>query len=417
LLLVLAVVSCGSTARPADPGPGPAAADGPVAPDAGVPAPDCGDLATSVNNCGACGHVCPSAPRATVGCAAGACRVDRCQEPYGDCDGEADNGCEVDTRTSTAHCGGCGRRCAAAANGVVGCVAGRCAVTCDKAFGDCDGNFENGCETSLDDPRHCGACDTACQRGFVCSAGACQLTPAALDGLVVWLDAAAGVTTEAVGGVSRWQDQSPSHNDAVQGVSASQPVVTPNAANGRPIITFGAARNVFLRIPDHPTLQWGSGDFTVLLVARGLNAPPDVNYGALFHKQAQTFPFVGPSLWLDFPFPTPATALGVQLSYGIVYVVSKQVGINDGRLRLLGMRRSGRKLEARIDGVLSGVTGNADIDVSVPGNDVFIGSHGIDPSIQQLDGGIAEVVAVRGPLADVDLARLEAFLKTKYGLP
>ena len=49
---------------------------------------------------------------ATAACSAGGCVVARCNAGFGDCDGNAANGCEVDLRVTAAHCGGCGAACA-----------------------------------------------------------------------------------------------------------------------------------------------------------------------------------------------------------------------------------------------------------------------------------------------------------------
>jgi|JI10StandDraft_1071094.scaffolds.fasta_scaffold37218_4 alpha-tubulin suppressor-like RCC1 family protein len=60
--------------------------------------------------------------RASGTCRAGACAITSCEAPYLDCDRVAANGCEVDPRVTTAHCGACGMACPA---GRV-CAAGRC---------------------------------------------------------------------------------------------------------------------------------------------------------------------------------------------------------------------------------------------------------------------------------------------------
>jgi len=48
-----------------------------------------------------------------------------CEPPADDCDGNPQNGCETNTDTDIAHCGGCNQPCATA------CVAGQCAGPCD----------------------------------------------------------------------------------------------------------------------------------------------------------------------------------------------------------------------------------------------------------------------------------------------
>ena len=72
---------------------------------------DCVDTTREVLACGACDRPCPAlgAPNLTVQCVAGACSY-TCVAPFGDCDGNRANGCELRLGTST-DCGRCGRRC------------------------------------------------------------------------------------------------------------------------------------------------------------------------------------------------------------------------------------------------------------------------------------------------------------------
>jgi hypothetical protein len=52
----------------------------------------------------------------------------------------------VDLMTSSTHCGSCTTVCTAATNAVPACTAGKCAITCNAGFADCDANLANGCE-------------------------------------------------------------------------------------------------------------------------------------------------------------------------------------------------------------------------------------------------------------------------------
>jgi len=121
-------------------------------------------LQASVANCGSCGNVCADAPDGDAICVAGVCDVARCPEGQGDCDGDAANGCETALDSSVANCGGCGNTCADPARGEAGCAAGLCVVSsCDEGYGDCDGDAANGCEADLwASPEHCGGCDQGC---------------------------------------------------------------------------------------------------------------------------------------------------------------------------------------------------------------------------------------------------------------
>ena len=129
-------------------------------------------------NCGACGRSCAAAAGQNgIGrCVAGACQR-ACAPGFADCDGAAANGCEVDVRASVAHCGACGVACAPPrATGA--CAAGQCGVArCTQGFGDCDGVAGNGCEVDVQrDTAHCGACGGACPVGQVCRDGLCLAT-------------------------------------------------------------------------------------------------------------------------------------------------------------------------------------------------------------------------------------------------
>jgi hypothetical protein len=136
------------------------------------------DTSRDTAHCGGCGMACAARPNSVASCASGACAY-ACAMGFADCDGDASNGCEVDTRTSASHCGACGARCAPA-NATAACVAGVCTVgACATGFGDCDGNATNGCETDLPvSVSHCGACGNRCpanpNAAPVCVAGSCS---------------------------------------------------------------------------------------------------------------------------------------------------------------------------------------------------------------------------------------------------
>ncbi len=140
-------------------------------------APGCEtDVTLDQANCGACGHAC-SFPNAGAHCASGACVMDACAGSFGDCG--AAPGCETDLATSAANCGACGRACSIA-NGSAACVGSACAVgACNPGWGNCDGSPANGCETNTTSTvAHCGGCDQPCSLANAtpaCAAGACAV--------------------------------------------------------------------------------------------------------------------------------------------------------------------------------------------------------------------------------------------------
>lgn len=132
------------------------------------------DLAHAVAHCGACNAACGVAPRSTATCNDGQCGL-QCNANYADCNGLRGDGCEVDTTSSVSHCGGCGRACAAIAGAAPVCVMGQCRPMCQSGNADCDGVADNGCEVNLRTNRlHCGACGNACPVNTLCAGGTCE---------------------------------------------------------------------------------------------------------------------------------------------------------------------------------------------------------------------------------------------------
>jgi alpha-tubulin suppressor-like RCC1 family protein len=88
----------------------------------------CGGVCTSpqtdVANCGACGNACRT-DHGSAACVAGTCAVGPCSAGYADCDGNPDNGCEVQLNSDASHCGSCSRSCGGA---TPVCVLGMCSA-------------------------------------------------------------------------------------------------------------------------------------------------------------------------------------------------------------------------------------------------------------------------------------------------
>jgi Dickkopf N-terminal cysteine-rich region len=154
------------------------AADGGAPADAVVAGDVAGDVAPALT----CAMSADCAlPNASARCDNQRCAVASCTSGFGDCNGAAGDGCEVRTSTDALHCGACNTRCAAAAHTTMGCASGRCVVSaCEAGFADCDGDPDNGCEVDLaNDPRHCGACRASCATAnvaeAVCAESRCRI--------------------------------------------------------------------------------------------------------------------------------------------------------------------------------------------------------------------------------------------------
>ncbi len=86
--------------------------------------------------------------------------TETCNGSDDDCDGMIDEG--FDLTTDSANCGTCGTTCGDQPRSSAACTAGTCTLTCDPGFGDCDSDYDSGCEADLSAPSNCGSCGSAC---------------------------------------------------------------------------------------------------------------------------------------------------------------------------------------------------------------------------------------------------------------
>ena len=122
-------------------------------------------------------HEC-EADRASTAYSEGQCVIENCDENWADCNGEYDDGCEIDLQHDREHCSNCNAICEFDNADDVACVEGECQLlTCTAGWGDCDENESNGCETNTAvDIANCGACNEDCSighRDVVCEEGVC----------------------------------------------------------------------------------------------------------------------------------------------------------------------------------------------------------------------------------------------------
>ena len=133
------------------------------------------DTRSDIANCGGCGTVCAVPANAAPSCSMGTCGA-TCKPGFGDCNKKPGDGCEVDWTSDVGNCGQCGAACAAVANGTPGCAAGKCGIAaCTGTFADCDLAANNGCEINVaSDVKNCSRCGAACLQGQSCVAGTCR---------------------------------------------------------------------------------------------------------------------------------------------------------------------------------------------------------------------------------------------------
>lgn len=133
----------------------------------------CGSVCASNMSPTTCGTSCsPCTPpsHATATCDGTSCDF-TCDAGYTRCGSAC-----VDTRSDAANCGACGRACSFS-HAAGACVAGSCALgACTTGYGNCDGDASNGCERNLWTDSSCGSCASSCSAGYTsCLGGTCLL--------------------------------------------------------------------------------------------------------------------------------------------------------------------------------------------------------------------------------------------------
>ncbi len=135
------------------------------------------ELAKDLAHCGSCDTACSATGTAMQECKEGVCKP-ACDATHADCNGDGRDGCEVDVTTSKDDCGICGHACSSTHASARACVAGVCKPMCEANFADCStpavSAVDNGCEADLDaGSGTCGACGRDCLGGK-CAGGECQ---------------------------------------------------------------------------------------------------------------------------------------------------------------------------------------------------------------------------------------------------
>jgi hypothetical protein len=114
---------------------------------------------------------CVSGPHATATCTAGKCALS-CDPGFDDCNKAPADGCEAHLADDPSHCGTCASACGAG----VACTSGTCDPTCSGGKSLCGGQ----CFDTASDPNHCGNCGTSCGAGQTCTSGHCTCLGAAV---------------------------------------------------------------------------------------------------------------------------------------------------------------------------------------------------------------------------------------------
>lgn len=262
--------------------------------------------------------------------------------------------------------------------------------------------------------------------------------PSTVLGLVLWLkgDLTSSITTQVtdagVTKVARWADQTSHHNDAnaLNQFLSSAPTIKNGAINSLPAVHFdqgtgNGSLGEMLTIADNAdtSLQWGMGDFFVVIVSDFDNNPSNgqqLGVGDFYSKLVGSggSGFAGIAFYGNVPsssvnptaglyFGTAATA-GNFLTTGTAY--------NTGAPHMFALRRRSGTLDLIVDGTSVANATGSNVDVSAMNATTCLGAHG-NPAVYRLDGDIGEILAVKGVLASSDEAGIVGYLKGKWATP
>ncbi|MFO0586960.1 MAG: VWA domain-containing protein [Polyangiaceae bacterium] len=174
-----------------------------------------------------------------------------CPAGTADCNMNPQDGCETITASDPNNCGACMNVCQGAGGLNPTCSLGVCGVECPIGKGNCDGNAQNGCESDLtEDSKNCGACGFDCM-GAACVSGTCACAtesktanPVPLD-LFIMLDQSGSMDEALASGGTKWT----ATTTALKGFFGDPA----NAALGVglqyfPLVDGGAACNAFCTV-------------------------------------------------------------------------------------------------------------------------------------------------------------------------
>ncbi|HEX7862192.1 MAG TPA: Ig-like domain-containing protein [Verrucomicrobiae bacterium] len=226
-------------------------------------------------------------------------------------------------------------------------------------------------------------------------------------GLQLWLRADTGVTTNATGAVSQWQDQSGNNNHALQTDDTRQPRVIANALNAKPVLRFDGTDD-FLNVTTSPSLDI-PGDIASFAVIR---VDDYANYNSIWGKTAGANG--------NIPAPTdfyliqgngfPQLYRGDGSAFGNVQA---ERAVRANSYVVLGFRQAGTEITHYLNGNING-TGEITATPFDAGTDLKIGTR--EDLFTKLKGDMAELLIYNEALTEAQVNTAMNYLRTKYGI-
>jgi hypothetical protein len=218
-------------------------------------------------------------------------------------------------------------------------------------------------------------------------------------GLNLWLKADEGITKDASGFISQWDDQSGNGNHATQATGSAQPKRMNNALNAKPVVRFDG-NNDFFSVATASSLIAGTNSFTLFGVLTRRDGdicnllaytPPDGSQNVQLYVAGS-----GMALW------------GVDSH---VFVHSH--GTQTNNPQLVAFLRDGDTWRSYNDGAQTGPDVTDSRSLLTPSSPYRLGTIGA-ATVQFLNGDLAEIILYDRGLSDADRFAVERYINGRY---
>ena len=247
---------------------------------------------------------------------------------------------------------------------------------------------------------------------------AAPFAPTNLAGAVLWLRADLGVE-ETGAGVSLWEDQSGSGNDATQTTDALRPIFNESSANlnGAPTVQFTAAGTHAMHIAADAVLEDGTGDGFTVVAALHQDALGAASQDLISGRNAADT--------AELRIATEISGSDEVGFYNNQWVgCGEDATLVDQSLAWRTTNGSGAAGTCEVfrDGVsigtatpgASSVAGLAD-HAGGSGNRLSIGSYRAQNQ-EWLNAEVAELIVYSRKLSDGEIATIHGYMATRYGI-
>jgi hypothetical protein len=234
--------------------------------------------------------------------------------------------------------------------------------------------------------------------GFKLQSG---FSPRQIPGLVLWLDASQISGLSDGDSIAAWTDASGNNQNASQATGTKKPVYKIGVINGKPVVRFDGVDD-FLENGTFAALNNSSA--ASLFIVKKHTSGALIRFPLFFVNLFYQFNLGGgPKYWR-----TSATEDANATLDWTTWTYEAQLfdGSQSGNANRLKIRSNGSPVSVSYTGTIAATLGS--------GTGFYVSTS--DGTLYPWNGDIAEIIAYSTALSDGDLAQLERYLATKYGL-